>query len=302
MNKKFYLIISIFFSITIWISIALSDYYYSSYILPLSVIDLPENYIPSSKLPEFVTVKIKAEGWKLIPLEFGAQKSFFISAKNDSVSFTENLLTSVELNPWYNNKMNILEVTPKNLTVNLFPKVEKRIKVKAVLDLEFKRGFGLASELIIKPDSVTIKGPASEINLIKEIETLPIQFKNLDKSIDVIAEIKSLKGFETNVNNVKISLDVQRIIENTISDIQITVDNLPPNIEVVLIPKTVNIILRGGIEYFSKYNKNDILAKIDYKDIVSDTLGYLKPEIHIPKHFSLISVRPDIIKYIIKQY
>lgn len=302
MNKKFYLIISIFFSITIWISIALSDYYYSSYTLPLSVIDLPKNYTTSSKLPEFVTVKIKAEGWKLIPLEFGTQKSFLISARNDSASFTENLLTSVELNPWYNNKMNIIEIAPKNLKVILVPKVEKRIKVKPVLDLEFNRGFGLASELIIEPDSVTIKGPASEIDLINEIETLPIQLRNLDHSLDVIAEIKSHKGFESNVNNVKISLDVQRIIENTINDVKITIDNLPSNVEVVLIPKTVNVILRGGIEYFSKYNNNDILAKIDYLDIVSDTLGYLKPEIHIPKNFSLISVRPDIIKYIIKQY
>lgn len=302
MNKKFYLIISIFFSIIIWISIALSDYYFSSYILPLKVIDLPANYTPSSNLPEFVTVKIKAEGWKLIPLEFGTKNSFFISAKNDSASFTENLLTSVELNPWYNNKMNILEVTPKNLTVNLVPKVEKKIKVKPVLDLEFKRGFGLASELIIEPDSVIIKGPASEINLIKEIETLPIQYKNLDKSFDFIAEIKSPRGFQTNFNNVKISLDIQRIIENTITDVQITIDNLPSSIEVVLIPKNVNIILRGGIEYFSKFNNNDIIAKIDYRDIVSDTLGYLKPEIHIPKHFSLISVKPDIIKYIIKKY
>lgn len=300
--NKFYLIISVFFSITIWISIALSDYYYSSYMLPLRVVDLPENYTPSSKLPEFVTLKIKAEGWKLLPLEFGTQKNFFISAKNDSVSFSENLLNSIELNPWYNNKMNILEISPKNITVNLVPKVEKKIPVKPILDLDFKRGFGLASELIITPDSITIKGPADKINFIKEIETLPFQLKNLDKSLDVIAEIKSIRGIETDANNVKISLDVQRIIENTINDIQIFIDNLPPNIEVVLIPRTVNIILRGGIEYFSKYSNGDIIAKVDYKDIVSDTLGYLRPEIHIPKNFSLISVKPDIVKYIIKQY
>jgi hypothetical protein len=301
-NKKFYLIISFFFSLTIWISIALSDYYYSTYTLPLNIIDVPENYTPSSKLPEFVRVKLKAEGWKLIPLEFGTQKYFFVSVKNDSVSFTENLLSSIELNPWYNNKMNILEITPKNLKINLVPKVERKIKIKPILNLGFKKGFGLASEIIIEPDSILLKGPANEIDFIKEIETLPIQYKNLDKSISSTVEIRKIKGFETDLSNVKVYLDVQRIIENTISDVNISIENLPKNIDLVLIPKTVNIILRGGIEYFSKYDNNDIIAKIDYKDVVSDTLGYLRPEIHIPKHFSLISVKPDIIKYIIKQY
>lgn len=302
MNKKFYLIISVFFSITIWISIALSDYYYSTYTLPLNIIDVPENYTPTSKLPEFVRVKLKAEGWKLIPLEFGTQKYFFVSAKNDSVSFTQDLFSSIEFNPWYNNKMNILEIAPRNLKINLVPKVERKIKIKPSLNLEFKRGFGLASEVMIEPDSIILKGPASEIDLIKEVETLPIEYKNLDKSISSIVEIKKIKGFEADLSNVKIFLDIQRIIENTISDVNISIENLPTNIDVVLIPKTVNVILRGGIEYFSKYDRDDILVKIDYKDIVSDTLGYLRPEIQIPKHFSLISVKPDIIKYIIKQY
>ncbi len=302
MNKKFYLIISVFFSITIWIGIALSDDYYSSYKLPLRIIDLPENYTTSSKLPKYVNVKVKADGWKLIPLEFGAQKEFFISAKNDSVNFTENLLSTVEINPWYNNQMNILEVSPKNLTVNIVPKAERKIKIKPILDLDFKRGFGLASEIVINPDSVLVKGPSEEINNIKEIQTLPIQLRNLDNPLEEIVELKSYRGFETEIRKVKISLDVQRILENTINDVPISVENIPSNIEVVLIPKTINIILRGGIEYFSKYNSDDIIAKIDYGEIISDTLGYLKPRIQLPKQFSLISIKPDIIKYIIKKF
>jgi len=302
LNKKFYLIVSIFFSFTIWISIALSDYYYSSYVLPLEVIDLPDNFTPSSKMPAFVTLKIKADGWTLLPFEFGAKKNFVISAKKDSANFSENLLNSIELNHWYNNKMNIIEITPKNISVNLLPKVEKRIPIKPLLNLEFKRGFGLASEIILEPDSISLRGPANEINLINEVETLPIELKKLDKSVEVFTELKSPKGFETNLHSVKIYLDIQRIINNTINDVQIIVENIPPNTEVILNPKTVNIILRGGIDYFSKYDNNDILAKIDYKEIISDTLGYLKPEIHLPKNLSLISVKPDIIKYIIKKY
>lgn len=302
MNKKFYLIISIFFSITIWISIALSDSYYSSYNLRLKIIDIPESHTPSSQLPEFINVKIKSNGWKLLPLEFGTQKYFYISAKNDSINFTENLFNSVELNPWFNNEMNIIEINPKDLYIKLEPKAEKLIKVKPLLELNFKRGYGLASEILLKPESILVKGPVSEITKLTDFETEPVKLENLDKPTELFLELKKYRSYQTERQNVKVFLDVQRIIENSVSDVLVQINNLPNNLEVVLIPNTVNLTLRGGIENFSKYNNKDFVVTIDYKDIVADTLGYLKPEIQIPKDFTLISVKPDIIRYIIKKY
>lgn len=302
MNKKFYLIISILFSITFWISIALSDNYYSSFTLPLKIIDIPANYTSSSKLPENITVKVKAEGWNLLFFEFRTNKFFYVSAKNDSVKFTENLLQSLDINPWYNNEMNIIEVFPKTLTIELEPKFEKLVKVKPILEIEFKRGFGLASEVMTEPDSILIKGPLSDIIKLAEIETDPIKLKNLERKTELSAKLKKYHSYDTDIENVKVLLDVQRIIENSINDVQIQIENLPENIEVVLIPNSLNLTLRGGIEYFSKYSNRDIIATIDYKDVLSDTLGYLRPKIQIPKEFSLISVKPDIFRYIIKKY
>lgn len=302
MNKKLYLVISILFSITFWISIALSENYYSSFTLPLKIIDIPANYTSSSKLPENITVKVKAEGWNLLFFEFRTNKFFYVSAKNDSVKFTENLLQALDINPWYNNEMNIIEVYPKTLTIELEPKFEKLVKVKPILEIEFKRGFGLASEVITEPDSILIKGPLSDIIKLVEIETNPIKLKNLERKTEVSAKLKTYRGYDTDIQNVKVLLDVQRIIENSIYDVQIQIENLPENIEVVLIPNSLNLTLRGGIEYFSKYSNRDIIATIDYNDVLSDTLGYLSPKIQIPKEFSLISVKPDIFRYIIKKY
>lgn len=289
-------------SIIIWISISLSDYYYSTYKLPLAITDVPENYAPSSRIPEYVTVKVKAEGWTLLPLEFGSQKYFVVSAKNDSSKLVENLMSAIQLNNWFNNKMNVIEISPKTITVNIEPKIEKMLKVTPILDLYFKKGYGLASEVEVFPDSILTKGPASEIRNLTEIQTEEIKLKNLDKPVKVISNVKSYRSFEININNVEVFLDVQRIIENTISGIPIKIENLPNDVEIVLIPNTINVTLRGGIEYFSKISNEDILAKLYYQDIISDTLGYLKPYITLPKNFSLISAKPEVVKYIIKKY
>lgn len=302
MNKKFFILISFFISIVIWVSIALSEYYYSSYKLELLVVDVPENYTVSSSTPEFVTVKIKGEGWTLLPLEFGAQKSFIISAKNDSSNFTQNLISSIQLNSWYNNKMNILEINPQEIKIKIEPKVERLVRIQPKIELGFKRGFGLASDIVIQPESVIVKGPFSEVRFLNFIETEEVVLKELDEPTEVIVALKNYKGFEPSIYNVKILLDVQRIIENTISDVPIIVENVPINVEVHTFPKTLNLTLRGGIDYFSKYDKGEFVAKIDFKDILKDTLGYLRPDIQIPKNFDLVSTKPDIVKYIIKKF
>ncbi len=302
MNKRFYLVLSILFSFSIWIGIALSENYFVTITLPLKVIDIPENFSASSNIPQQITLKIKAEGWKLLPFEFGKKNYFYISAKNDSTTFTQDLYSSLEINPWFDNTIKIIEILPKTINVQILKKVEKTIKVKPLIDLKFKKGFGLASNIIVIPDSILIKGPVKEIDFVKEIETIPVKLFNLDKKTEIICELNSLYGFENEVKSVKIVLDVQRIIENTITEIPIKIRNLPENINVLLIPTTIDLTLKGGIDYFIKFNRNEVSAFTDYNEIIRDTLGYIKPEIIVPTNFTLISYKPEIIKYIIKKY
>ena len=302
MNKRFYLVLSILFSFSIWIGIALSENYFVTITLPLKVIDIPENFSASSNIPQQITLKIKAEGWKLLPFEFGKKNYFYISAKNDSTTFTQDLYSSLEINPWFDNTIKIIEILPKKINVQILKKVEKTIKVKPLIDLKFKKGFGLASNIIVIPDSILIKGPVKEIDFVKEIETIPVKLFNLDKKTEIICELNSLYGFENEVKSVKIVLDVQRIIENTITEIPIKIRNLPENINVLLIPTTIDLTLKGGIDYFIKFNRNEVSAFTDYNEIIKDTLGYIKPEIIVPTNFTLISYKPEIIKYIIKKY
>ncbi len=39
--------------------------------------------------------------------------------------------------------------------------ISKKLPVVSGLDLEFKPGYGLASEIVLKPDSVVVSGPFS---------------------------------------------------------------------------------------------------------------------------------------------
>jgi len=303
LNKKFYIIIiSVLFSVTVWVSIALSDEYYSIYKLPIEVIDLPAGYTVGNDLPPTITVRLKADGWKLMSFELGSSKYFYVSVKGDSGVVSVNLLANVENNPWFAAGINILDINPKNIRINVEPLAEKKLKVVPQLNLDFKDGYNLATKVSIEPDSVLVKGPSSLIKYMDEFKTKEISLKNLDQKISLTSELESLRGFETIPKIVEVTLDVQRIVENTVAGIPVNVINKPANVEIVLIPNTIDCTFRGGVNILGKITAENIIASVDYYKVISDTLGFIKPELQLPADITLLSVKPDKLKYVIKKY
>ncbi|BDQ01700.1 hypothetical protein [Ignavibacterium sp.] len=303
MNKKIYIvIISVLFSITVWVSIALSDEYYSTYKLPIAIIDLPSGYSVGNNLPETITVRLKGDGWKLMSFELGSTEYFYVSVKGDSGVITANLLANVENNPWFTSGINILDINPKNIRIVVEPIVEKKLKIIPKLKLDFKEGYSLATQVLVEPDSVLIRGPGSVIKKMETYSTKEISLKNLDQKTNFIAELEELRGFETDLKFVNVTLDVQRIVENSINDIPVSVINKPENVDVILIPNTISCTFRGGVNILGKVSLNDIIATVDYNSVVNDTLGFVKPEIQSPENLNLLSVRPDKLKYVIKKF
>lgn len=303
MKKNFYIIIiSVLFSITVWVSIALSDEYYSIYKLPIAIIDLPSGYTVGNDLPETITVRLKGDGWKLMSFELGSSKFFFVSVKGDSGLITANLLNNVENNPWFTAGINILDISPKSLRIVVEPIAEKKLKIIPELNLDFKEGYSLASKVSVQPDSILVRGPASVIRRMETFRTKEITLKNLDQKTTFLAELEELRGFETEQKFVSITLDVQRIVENSISDIPVNVINKPENVDVILIPNTINCTFRGGVNILGKVTLGDIIATVDYNTVIADTLGFVRPEIQSPENINLLSVKPDKLKYVIKKY
>ncbi len=303
MKKNFYIIIvSVIFSVTVWVSIALSDEYYSIYKLPVEIIDLPAGYTVGSNSHEIVTIRVKGDGWKLMTFELGSSKYYYVSVKGDSGVISANLLANVENNPWLATGINILDITPKNIRISVEPIVEKKLKIIPELNLEFREGYSLASKVIVEPDSVLFRGPLSLISRMESFKTKEISLKNLDQKTNLQVELEEMRGFEPAKNNVSITLDVQRIVENTISDIPVKVVNKPSDVDIVLLPNLVSCTFRGGVNILGKITSADITATVDYYSVISDTLGFIRPEIQSPENLNLLSVKPDKLKFVIKKY
>lgn len=107
---------------------------------------------------------------------------------------------------------------------------------------------------------------------------------------------------KTQLSTVELTIDVQRIVEKSFEGIKIEIVDLPSDRNIVLIPNTLECNLRGGINILGKINNSQISAKVNYRDIVYDTTGSIKPEIIYPENTQLFFTRPEHINYVIKKF
>jgi hypothetical protein len=301
-NKISIIILSILFSLIIWISITLSDPFFSSEKFTVKVINEPDGYTYGTIDPETISIKLKAKGWQLLSLKLSSDLEFYVSSEKDSGRFNVNLYDELNENRWINAGINVLEINPREVSF-LVEKIKfKKLKVNPIADITFSDGYGLATPISVYPDSVVVAGPSSIIDKMVSVSNKNVEVSQADQRSALIAELEVPAGFKLEKTHVQLVFDVQKIVEKSFDNIKVNVKDVPADKEIVLIPNIIECNIRGGINILGKINPEQIKAYINYSDIVYDTLGSIKPEIEIPVNTNLVYSKPEHLNYIIKKF
>ena len=303
MRKKLYIFIAAaIFAIIFWGSISLSDSYYATIDVALKLVDFPKGYTTGSNLPDNVSIKLKGEGWKLVTLNIGAESEYRVSVESDSGLKYANLYSNLADNRWILSETEVIDIKPDTIAFFVERIVSKIVPVLVDLSLEFKPGYGLASDISVVPDSVIVSGPLSIMKDLKEISTIRKSMFSLDNKKVVNINLPNKTGISYNNNLIEVILDVQRIVDKQFDNIPVDVLDVPQDISVVLLPNTVGCSVRGGVNVLGNLNEDKFKAYLFYLDIVSDTLGSVIPHMELPENTSLLFIKPERVRYIIKTF
>jgi len=303
MRKNFVIIIlSLLFSIVLWVSITMSNDYYTTYNFPLKLIDFPKGYSSGVKIPKQISVKLKGQGWKLFTLNLGSRSTYKVSVGKGRGKKVLNLSMYLGENQWLSSDVEVINIQPKTININVERTREKKLKIIPRIKLSFKQGYGLATEIHISPDTVEVTGPKSVMRKLKSVSTEEIVLNDLDKSVRKEINLVDIEGVEYSTKKIILNLDIQKIVEKNIEDLQISVINVPKNREVVLLPNKITLSVRGGIDVLGKLSNDKFKVTVNYRDIIRDTLGSVLPKIILPKDTYLLFTQPERIQYVIKKY
>lgn len=302
MKKNLHIvIIALIFSSILWISITLSEEYYSTYKIPVRIINTPAGYTLASDLPTTLSVKLKGVGWRLTGISIGSDTYFNISARNDSGRIKANVYANLVENPWLSSDITVIDISPDTVTFFVEKTISKNLPVVPKTDLNFKSGFGLASKIKVSPDSVLVTGPKSLIEKMSSITTEKISLAQLDNQRTVKAGFSN-KKLQTDFPTVMLHLDVQRIVDKDIADIKVEVIDVPEDRDVVLLPNTITCLIKGGVNVLGRIKSEDFKAFVQYRDVLLDTVGSVAPTIQPPENVEVLSLRPDRLRYVIKKF
>lgn len=304
MKKNLYAIfLSLAFSVILWVSVSLSNDYNTNLQLPIRFFNVPEGYVATSPSSEKISVKVRGKGWNLLSAMIATKSEYYVDAGNELKKNKMIDLRSFDAeNTWLTSKLQIVEITPDTISFSFEKMSYSKIKIVPNLKIEFKHGYGLASDIVVIPESITISGPINRVSAMQEIPTESIILKDLSEKTERIVRIKNLQGFDIEAQTAKVILDVQRIIEQSVDEINVEVLDIPVDRNVVLLPNKINILLRGGIDVLGKLKKEKIRASVYYRDVVLDTVGSVTPVVNIPNHTELVNIKPRQLNYVIKKF
>ncbi len=304
MEKKTHVIVaSLILSILLWLSVSMNGEYTVNMKVPLRVSDLPTNVALAAPIPKSVLVRARGTGWQLASSYLSSASSINLDIPNfdkRKIVFTgTDLGYSLDLG----SAAQVLGFTPDTIVVTLDKIIRKRVPIVPRVSIQPRSGFMIVGKPEITPDSVTVSGALRLLMNLDSWYTQPRHLKHVMNDIDLTLPLSDTLAEITKLNErrVRFVADVEQIAENTYKDIPIKIVNDRDSTQVLLLPPTVDVTLRGGLGIMAQLTSDSISATVDYTTLLRTASGYITPDVSIPDYLQVISIRPDSVQFVIRK-
>ena len=285
-NKLYYtFILFSFLSVIFWFMTKLSKEYDSSIKYPVSYINLPSNKLLQEKPSEYIDVRIKATGFKLISSKVSPRKLTIDASNIYGKSLTNYYLLlsqqKLSVQKQLNTGVKVAYFIKDSVHFKLGVLNQKKVIVKLISDLLFEEGFELNNSISIQPDSILLTGPKLTLDTISFVSTGLLQKKELNVSINEFLDITEFNP-DSNVSaekdKVLITASVERFTEGSV-EVPIKVINIPDGKQINTFPKFVKVTYRIALSNFNKIDSSTFLIECDYGISENNNLPYLIPKL-----------------------
>ncbi|WP_310994348.1 YbbR-like domain-containing protein [Aequorivita marina] len=259
----------LFLATIFWILTKFSKEFTSKMKAEIQYKNIPETAALAEGNKKEITFDLTANGFEILFYKFkkpkiAVQVGKFYESEHDGFKLGKSeLMRMVSSN--FNRNLAINNLSIDSLYVNLDPIILKKVKVVPKTAINYKVGFKALDSLQVTPDSVTVSGPSGVLGDIHTVETELISLKNVEKSISqsvsVVTENTEIVSIKP--TTVKIELKVAEFSQGEFI-LPVEVINLPPNIEVKLIPRTLQVTFDVSVDDFVQIMKEDFRLVCDY--------------------------------------
>ncbi|WP_218599307.1 CdaR family protein [Polaribacter sp. NJDZ03] len=295
-------------SILMWFLITLSREYTTSITFPVNYKNIPQDKLLQNKPIKEIDIIVKSTGFNLIRSGFG-DKTITLNAnslhKKSTGSYyflTRNQVSTIQKQ--LHSGLELQEIVLDTIYLDIGTLTSKKVALKPNLEIKYQIGYDILEPVCVKPDSILISGPETQINKITYIDLKLLKLDNIREDFSEKIEIvlpKNLGNIKFTSKFTTISGKVEKFTEGTL-EVPFTISNLPKGVELTTLNKTVEVVYVVGLSNFNKIDKNFFEVVCDYNVSKDNNLGYLLPKvIGKPDYVKSFKVIPNKIDFLIQK-
>ena len=290
-------VIAYIMALSLWFIVNLNGDYRITINIPIEVGAIPQDMALAEGLPECLEVEVSGDGWKLVNLYSNPPE-----IPIDVIEGEVNLFDQVRQRFTVEQDVSVLKVQPLFISIGLEQKISKKIPIKLHSDLQFEDRYGLVSDPVFNPDSLTITGARSQINKIDYwMLSDTLSLSNVREDISQIIPITPKDPLiDYDVDQIRFLADVSEFTEGEVS-VYIRTRNIPRGNIINYNPSTVTIRFDVPIEqYVEVQNLRPYEVYVPYQEIVEDSTGFVTPDIELVTteyQIKLRSFQPKAVAY-----
>ena len=295
-------------SVLIWMLITLSKEYTATLRFPLKYSDFPQDKLLQKEPLSEIDVIVKSSGFNILKSRL-SDKNFVFNAKslNKKSSsqyyfLTRNQFKSVQKQ--LQSGVQLQEISLDTIFLDLGSLISKKVPLKPNLEINYHIGYDILESVSMDPDSILISGPKGQIENIKiiNLELLKLEDVKSDFSKNVKIILPENTGnIKLNSKFTKISGEVEKFTEGTFK-ISFKVLNLPKDINLTTLNKTIEVVFVVALSNFDKVNKDFFEVVCDYNIAKENKLNYLIPKVTVNSRLiKSFKVIPNKIDFLIQK-
>ena len=259
-----------------WFLSNLSDSYESRTEFTLNYKNLPDTLILGNNAEKNLEAKVRTSGFQLLYYKFFSKRIDVdlsnVVYENGDYMLEEDVLKK-QMDRQLSQNISLLDLDGSQWVVDLYQVSQKVLVVKPRIELKFQPNHILDGVLTISPDSLIVKGPASEIDTLFEVQTEPIILNDLTEDFSFEVSVVFPKDLDNSIfseNRVRVSGNVVKFSEK-VFDVDVQALNVPEGYNLKMFPNTVSLVCKASLDVLKSIESDDFEVTANYQQIGGST-------------------------------
>lgn len=294
-------------SAAIWFINALSQTYVSTASFDMEYVSIPDGYLFKGVSKKEIDVKLRAGGFQFLGFNFKNKKVSIDVSKAEKINskfYVPEQDYRTQIEKQMIGSMALLEIENDTLFLDLLPVITKVLPVRPRVKMNLAQNYLLDGDIQMTPDTISLTGPADEIDSITQIRTEQITLPNLTSDFtEELALTKSpkLKNTTYSQNTVILSGEIARFSEKMF-EVPVTVINLPDDLDVKTFPDRVSVLCKAKMKRLKELKESDFKVVADYSAKRREVSKELPLELSDkPEGLHSVVLKDTEVEYIVKK-